>query len=179
MPPPSQRTETRPPDRRALPPLPAPSGLPPPIAQLPRAAAPPSASMPCSISRRVIIFALIIVSSSSGRKRDYTALDEACNLVLRIAQLAQQRRAVLADLRRIRPLRQPPAVELDRERRNVRSLAGVPRLEQAAGSLEVRVVEQVPGLGDRRERHADRLQLGRQRLGAVLPGDLVDAGNEP
>src|SRR5882672_9161200 len=60
MPPPSHLIDTRPPARRALPPVLAPSGLPPPIAQLPNAAAPPRASIPCKSSRRVTTFALII-----------------------------------------------------------------------------------------------------------------------
>src|SRR5258706_1246152 len=59
MPPPNHLTDTRPPARRALPPVPAPSGLPP-VAQLPNTAAPPRASIPCKSSRRVTTFALII-----------------------------------------------------------------------------------------------------------------------
>src|SRR5437868_6383771 len=86
---------------------------------------------------------------------------------------------MLADLRWIAALRQALSVQLDRQRRNMRALSHVPGLEQSARRLEVRIVEQVPGLGNRRERHADRLELRRQLVARVLLRDLVDTRNEP
>ena len=43
----------------------------------------------------------------------------------------------------------------------------------------MRIVEQVPGLGDRRERHADRFQLGGELALRVLARELVEARDEP
>src|ERR1044071_472022 len=86
---------------------------------------------------------------------------------------------MLADARRVGALGQALAVEGDRQRRHADRLAAGARLQQAAGGVEVRVVEQVPGLGDRRERHADRFQPGGELLLRVLARELVEARNEP
>src|SRR5262245_48093662 len=86
---------------------------------------------------------------------------------------------MLADARRVGALRQPLAVEGDRQRRHVDRLAAGARFEEAAGGVEVRVVEQVPGLGDRREGHTDRFQLRGELVLRVLASELVEARDEP
>src|SRR5258706_12873822 len=96
-----------------------------------------------------------------------------------IAERGEHLARVLADFRWVHALRETLAVHFDRQRRNIRALSHVPGLEQSAGCLEVRVVEQVPGLGDRCERHADRLELRRQLVGGMFLRDLVDPRDEP
>src|SRR3954452_16195439 len=86
---------------------------------------------------------------------------------------------MLADARRISALAQALAVERDGERRHVDRLAARARFQQAAGGVKVRIVEQVPGFGDRRERHADLLELGGELALRILARELVDSGNEP
>src|SRR5204863_10052942 len=50
---------------------------------------------------------------------------------------------------------------------------------EAARSLEVRIVEQVPGLGDRRERQADALEVRREFVLGVAPHELGEPWNQP
>src|SRR4051812_16995788 len=93
----------------------------------------------------------------------------------RIAEARDHLARVLADFRRVRALREPLAVEFDWQRRNMRALSHVPGLEQAAGSLQVRVVEQIPRFSDRREWHADGFQLGSELLLRMPFGYFVDS----
>src|SRR6185369_10227171 len=58
-------------------------------------------------------------------------------------------------------------------------LAAGARLDQAPRGVEVRVIEQVPRPGDRRERHANRFQLGGELVLGMPLRDLVDARDEP
>src|SRR5690349_23543950 len=86
---------------------------------------------------------------------------------------------MLAHAGRVGALCEALAVEGNRQRRHADRLAAGARFEQAAGGVEVGIIEQVPGLRDRRERHADRFQLGGELLLRVLARDLVEARDEP
>src|SRR5687767_7584025 len=76
---------------------------------------------------------------------------------------------MLADAGRVDALGEPPAAELERQRRHVDGLAVDVRLEEPAGRLQVPVAKEVPWPRDRRERQADRLEaLGKLGLAELL-----------
>src|SRR5262245_58502784 len=78
----------------------------------------------------------------------------------RVAQRRHQFPCPLADPRRVVALRKALAVEFEWQRRCAKGRAArVADLGQAARGLQVRVLEEIPGLGDRRVGQADRFEL--------------------
>src|SRR5438552_3607924 len=84
------------------------------------------------------------------------------------SQAGEELAPVLSDRGRVGALRQPLAVEFERQRRHVDRFSVYERLDHAAAGIQVRIVEQVPWLGDGCERQADALELVRKCLLAVL-----------
>src|SRR5712672_2191179 len=86
---------------------------------------------------------------------------------------------MLADRRRVGALWQPLAVELERRRGNVVGFIADARLHQPAERVQVRIVEQIPGLRDRRERQPDLLELRREACLVELLYQRGEGGQEP
>src|SRR4051812_15881319 len=92
---------------------------------------------------------------------------------------------MLAQLRRIAALAKALAIQLQGKCRDLDRLVADAGRYEAAEGVEVWIVEQVPGLGDGRERQADLLEFCSQFLRVVLlqqfrkprqqPAPLLDA----
>ena len=92
------------------------------------------------------------------------------HLVVAVAEPREQLVRVRAEARRLQAHRQPLAVQRDREQRRLHRLAGLVAVGQhdvgeAAGGQQVRVVVQVLGPADGRERQAGVLEQRRQLVG--------------
>src|SRR5688572_19588209 len=86
---------------------------------------------------------------------------------------------MLAYARRVRALAQALAAQGEGQGRYADRLVAYLDGQQSAPCVEMRVVEQVPGLGDRRERQADGFELRAELAQRVLLGDVIDLRQKP
>src|SRR5262249_4274440 len=89
------------------------------------------------------------------------------------AEVGENFRRMLADLGRLAAQFEIVLANFDRQSWNLGSRAvGKGDLDHAAAGIELRIVEQVAGLGDRRERNIDAVE-SFGKLGEGVPGDDV------
>src|SRR3984957_17035257 len=114
---------------------------------------------------------LMTPRSSWFSERDNRTLTQSVDLIWRKPELGQNFGRVLADRRRLAAQRQIVIADFDRQPRDFGvHAAGKYHVEHAAAGVELRIVEQVAGLGNRRERNIDTVEQF-DKLSQRVPGD--------
>ena len=92
------------------------------------------------------------------------ALNQSTDLLFAKSELGKNFAGVLADARGLPAQREIVLAHLDRQPRQFCALAVLERdVEHAPASIELRIVEQVAGFGDRRKRNIDAVeQFGKR-----------------